>query len=267
MKNLKDIINEIILEINILNLKLLKIYNSDDIQIKNKSDNSPVTVADMKSHEFLCDILEKTDFPILSEESEESFDRKTIETFWIIDPLDGTKDFIQKTDEFSVMIGLVHKEEVVLGIVSVPAKDKIYYAIKGQGAYLLENGKKQKLKVSETNDPEGARIVVSRNHFSGEMKDFAEMYNMNLVKCGSNGVKVGLLAEGKADFFFNPTDRMGIWDSCGPDIILKEAGGTMTGVTGKPIDYTQSGVKNKFGIVSSNTILHSVLIDFCKNNV
>ncbi len=267
MENLNNLVFKILEELKTLNLELLEIYNQDSIEFENKNDNSPVTKADLLSHDFLTKLLSEFNYPILSEESKESFDRKTTETFWVIDPLDGTKDFLQKTDEFSIMIGLIHKGEVVLGVVSVPAKDKIYFATKGKGSYLLENGKQQKLKVLAVETPERARIVVSRNHFSGEMKDFAEMYNMNLVKCGSNGVKVGILAEGKADFFFNPTDQMGIWDSCGPDIILKEAGGLMTGVTGQPIDYTQSGVKNKFGIVSSNTILHSVLIDFCKNNV
>ncbi len=244
--------------------ELLRIYNTS-FEVNHKSDTSPVTQADICSHLELSKILKPFGYPILSEESTENFDRSTTKTFWVIDPLDGTKDFIQQTGEFSIMIGLVRDGIPIFGIVSVPAKQKIYYAEKGKGAYLIKNnGAPLKLEVSTNKTIRNASFITSRNHFANSMQKFTENNKLRLIKCGSNGVKLGFMAEGMADVFFNPTDKMGLWDICAPQIILEESGGTVSDCHGLPIDYLSSNTKIPFGIAASNTILHKVLTDFTK---
>src|SRR6056297_3572822 len=124
-------------EIKKVGAEIMKLYEKD-FEIKDKADSSPVTKADLLSNKLLVEILEKTNIPILSEEIKDNPERLSSDKLWIIDPLDGTKDFIQKTDEFSIMVALVEKGEPVLGIVYAPALGKIYYAEKNKGAYVEE---------------------------------------------------------------------------------------------------------------------------------
>lgn len=247
-----------------LSEELLEIYHSADITVITKGDNSPLSTADLHSNRRLTQILAPYGYPILSEELESSFDRSKTETFWVIDPLDGTKDFIQKTDEFAIMIGLVQEGEPIFGVVCVPAGNKIYFAQKGQGSFVLCDGKKTSLQVTSTDTIKGANLITSRNHFAPEMREFTDRYGLNLIKCGSNGVKMGLIAEGQADLLFNPTDKMGLWDACGPQIILEEAGGTVTDCRGERINYQQTSQKLTFGIAASNGPLHSNLTQFTR---
>lgn len=245
--------------------EILKIYNKE-YSIAEKSDKSPVTEADLMANRIITAGLKKYNWSIISEESNNEASIKN-NRFWIVDPLDGTADFIQKTGEFSIMVGLVENESPILGVVYQPSENKMYYAEHDRGAYLKEKGKTNKLEVSKKDDLSECRIVFSRNHLGAHDIALAESMKIkSIVKSGSNGIKIGLIAENKADIFFNLTDRMGKWDSCAPEIILKEAGGEVSDTLGNKIRYNDGNMKNKYGILASNNIVHNKIINYLKND-
>lgn len=240
----------------------MEFYEDPDVYYK--KDDSPLTKADLASEKALLDSLrEFGDFGFLSEETADDRSRLEKEYVWIIDPLDGTVDFIQKTGEFSIMVGLVRKGEPIMGVVYQPSIEKMYFAEKGKGAFVhIGKGAEIKLLVSQVSDLKEARLVVSRNHLS--KKDNASAIDMglgNYVQAGSNGVKMCLIAQGNAELFFNTWSGFGEWDSCAPDIILTESGGKVTGTDGEPLRYNKEIPKSNRGIVASNGFLHQELID------
>ncbi|MEA1925897.1 MAG: 3'(2'),5'-bisphosphate nucleotidase CysQ [Patescibacteria group bacterium] len=240
---------------------VLKFY--DFPKVEYKEDNSPVTQADFASEKIILDSLSKiSNFGILSEETTDDKKRLKQEYVWVVDPLDGTKDFIQKTGEFSIMVGLAKNGEPIMGVVYQPVCKKLCYAVKGKGSFIrADNGIDKQLRVSSINELQVSRLVVSRNHLSEKDAIYAEKMGLkNYVKAGSNGVKMCLIAQNKADLFFNTGTGMGEWDSCAPQIILTEAGGMVTGTDGRPLLYNKSEPKNKFGIVASNGILHKEIL-------
>ena len=243
--------------------KILKIYNQK-YEIHNKEDKSLVTGADLASNKIILKGLEEYNWPILSEESKNKINKNN-DKFWIVDPLDGTLDFIQKTGEFSIMVGLVEAGNPILGAVYQPSEDKMYYAQFGKGAYLKEGGKIKKLQVSEIKNLSKCRIVFSRNHLGPRDIQLAKSMGIkSIVKSGSNGIKIGLIAENRADIFFNLTDKMGKWDSCAPEIILKEAGGEVSDTLGSKIKYNEENTRNMQGILASNKVVHNQIINFLK---
>lgn len=181
---------------------------------------------------------------------------------WIVDSLDGTQDFLDKTDEFAVMIGLAENGHATLGLLYLPTQDKLYFAEKGNGAFVqIGDSEPQKIHVSDQPDITKSKLIVSRSHITAEIEKAAKKLEVSeLVRCGSNGVKMGLVAEGKADLFFNPTNRFGQWDCCAPQIIVEEAGGTVTGIHGENIIYNQENVKNPYGLIASNGKIHHHII-------
>jgi len=239
----------------------------DNPGVNYKEDQSPVTGADLASEKVLLKALSKTGHSILSEESEDDLERLDSKKVWIIDPLDGTKDFIQKTGEFSVMVALVKKGRPILGAVYKPAERKLFYAEKGKGAFLeIEDSNIEKLQVSDISDPSLARMVVSRNHLKSEDAQVAESMKVaGFKKHGSNGLKIGQIAKQKADFFINTTGKMSEWDFCGPEIILTEAGGKMTDIYGEELVYNKEDPKMRGGMVASNGQFHDKIIEAIKN--
>ncbi len=245
--------------------EILKIYNKK-YSIYNKEDKSPVTEADLVANKIIEEGLKKYNWPIISEESNNKIN-KSYKKFWIVDPLDGTMDFIQKTGEFSIMVGLVEDNKPILGIVYQPSKNKMYYAQLRKGAYLKENGNIKKLQVSNNNNLSECRIIFSRNHLGPHDIQLAKLMGIKkIIKSGSNGIKIGLIAENKADIFFNLTNKMGKWDSCAPEIILREAGGKITDTIGNRISYNEENRKNERGILASNKLVHNKIINFLRND-
>lgn len=242
--------------------EVLKKYHQD-YQIFTKYDQSPVTEADYFSEKIIIDGLKKYGWPILSEESKYNSGCLRAESTWVIDPLDGTMDFIQKTGEFSIMIGLAASGQPVLGVVYLPVQDTVYFAEKGKGAGKQRAGNApEKLLVSAKNAIKDASLVVSRNHLSPATECAAQKLNIrSLHLCGSNGIKMCLVAEGKADLFFNPTRKLGQWDCCAPQVIAEEAGGKVTGIKGEKLKYNAKNPRNPYGIAVSNGRLHNLLIN------
>lgn len=226
-----------------------------------KADGTPVTEADITANTILTNGLTQFGFPVLSEEVTDNPERMEHDTLWIIDPLDGTKDFIDKTNDFAIMAGLAQGGVPVFGAVFLPAHGVLYTAEKNGGAYCTQEGKRARLTTSGTNKLKDARVVTSRSHMTQETAHILQELGVKkTVPVGSNGVKIGYIAEGKADVFINPTGTMGEWDMCAPQIILEEAGGTLTDMKGAPHVYNKEMPKLRGGIVASNGLLHDSLI-------
>ncbi|MEO9965617.1 MAG: 3'(2'),5'-bisphosphate nucleotidase CysQ [Reichenbachiella sp.] len=208
-------------------VEILKIYETGDFSVEAKSDDSPLTKADKASHLAIVAELEKTDIPILSEEGRDiSYEeRKDWEYFWMIDPLDGTKEFIKKNGEFTVNIALIHKNEPVLGVVQVPVQEKLYYACTGEQAILLSEGKETPLSTNNIQmDQKGLKVVASRSHLTPDTQAFMDELNEPEVVSMGSSLKLLAVAEGKADLYprFAPTME---WDTAAADMIVRAAGG------------------------------------------
>ncbi len=241
--------------------EVLKFYGSKDLDVDLKLDKTLVTEVDLAANDFLIKYLKKFSYPILSEEKKDNLTRLNSDRIWIIDPLDGTNDFIKKTGDFSIMVALVEKQKPILGIVYLPVSDILYFAEKQQGAYKQEKSSNaKKISVSSVKELSQVRIVASRSHFSKEISDFAKKIKTKEIKrAGSNGIKIGLIAEGKAELFFNPTNKMGEWDSCAAEIILEEAGGKLTDIGNNEIIYNKKHPKLNKGLFVSNGVIHEEL--------
>jgi len=236
--------------------KILEVYGSSSFGEEIKKDRSPLTRADRLSHEEIMAVLERSGLPVLSEEGRDiSYDeRKGWEYFWMVDPLDGTKEFIKKNGEFTVNISLIHKDRSVLGVVYVPVSGDMFWARKGNGAYHSKNGSPpvQLSCASFTKDDEGLKIVGSRSHMNSETEVFiAEYSNPEIVSMGSS-LKFMLIAEGKAHIYPRIAPTME-WDTAAAQIIVEEAGGTVKQYeNGRPVVYNKADLLNPFFIVEGN---------------
>lgn len=230
----------------------MQFYNKE-YSIEEKENKTPVTEADIAIHNHLMEKLGVYGYPILSEEGSHDYaKRKNANFLWIIDPLDGTVDFIQKTGEFSIMIGLINsKGESIMGVVYAPESDELYFAEKEYGAFLLQKEEREKLKVSDFGLKNG-RILVSRNHLGEWEQEIAGKYEMNQIPMGSAGLKICRIAVGEAELYINSSDKSGLWDICAADIILREAGGFIHNTQKEKIKYSDSEVILRKGYTISN---------------
>jgi len=218
--------------------KIMAVYQDmEQVEVSSKADDSPLTQADMAAHHFICDHLKAiSKFPILSEESKgiSAAERLSWETYWLVDPLDGTKEFLAKNDEFTVNIALIHKQEAILGVVYVPPSQVCYSAAKGMGTTKTQNGVNEKIKTrSLASSIKKGKIdlVGSRRHGSDALealvKDLKQQLcnQVDLINQGSS-LKFCALAEGRADLY----PRLALtseWDTAAAQIILEEAGGAV----------------------------------------
>lgn len=234
--------------------EIMQIYNTD-FSHELKDDKSPLTEADLLSDKLLVEKLSK-EFPeygIISEEFENHPQVYSKEKIWILDPLDGTKDFVQKTGEFSIMVALLENRKPILGVVYAPALDKFYFAQKGLGAFLIEGDIEKKLNVSDKCDVDKFTLIRSRNHFSETDENLCKNLEINnFIKSGSVGIKFGKIAEKIGDLCYYTTDKMGIWDDAAAHVILKEAGGDVFDMRGKEPEYDLEGRKMKYGFIGTN---------------
>lgn len=207
--------------------EILEVYNSNNFQTETKGDNSPLTLADKKAHHAIHAILQSSNLPILSEEGKNvSYDeRKNWKYFWMVDPLDGTKEFIKRNGEFTVNIALIENQIPILGVVVVPVTGETYLGAKGLGASLKVKEEIIGLPRRSSVDlkKNGIRVVASRSHMTDETQTFiSALVNPELVSSGSS-LKFMLLASGKADVYprFAPTME---WDTAAAHAIINEVG-------------------------------------------
>ncbi len=233
---------------------LMSIY-AKDFSVAYKGANNPVTEADQQVNTFLVREL-RSRFPedgIVAEETADQSEAQHKRRCWFVDPLDGTKEFIAKNGEFSVMLGLAVDGASQLGVVYQPSLDKLYSGVVGQGASLRERGDERALQVSEQADPGALRLVVSRSHRPDSIEQIMQKLGATReMPSGSVGVKVGLIAEQRADLYVHVSDKSSLWDACGPEAILKAAGGRFSHVDGSAINYRASEMANLKGILACN---------------
>ena len=230
--------------------KILEVYNSSDFQVNLKDDQSPLTLADKKSHEAIEALLRDTGIPILSEEGKSiPYDmRKEWEYFWLIDPLDGTKEFIKRSGEFTVNIALIEGQTPILGVVAVPVTRDVYYASRGAGAYLKRPDFISPISKRTPADlsRKGLRIVASRSHMNEETEVFIQKLDSpELISAGSC-LKFMLLVTGNADVYprFAPTME---WDTAAAHAVVQEAGLTVVETTTQaPLVYNKENLLNPY---------------------
>jgi len=244
--------------------KVLEFYQNNNCRRYKKADGTLVTEADLASEKILRQGLSaRYHWPILSEESQDNLpERLNKEKVWIIDPLDGTNDFLDKTGDFAIMAALTHRGKAVLGVIFQPTEEKLYFAQKGQGAYLKQGARPvEELSVSSLSTLAESRLLVSRSHLSNQERVFIRISGVKkFSRVGSVGVKAGLIAEGRAEAYVSFSNKTSQWDICAPEIILTEAGGKVTDLRGREFVYNRPQIKNRYGIVVSNSRIHQQII-------
>jgi 3'(2'), 5'-bisphosphate nucleotidase len=243
---------------------ILEIYHSNDFEIELKDDNSPLTKADVASHNVIMSYLSKTAIPVLSEEGKAIpyEDRKNWKQLWIVDPIDGTKEFIKRNGEFTVNIALIEDQKPQLGVIFVPVTGELYFSTKEAGAFKvsvdLENYNVAELlaegsKLPIVREDKTFTIVASRSHMSSETEDYVndmrQKYgSVTLISKGSS-LKLCMVAEGKADCYprFAPTME---WDTAAGQAICEHAGfEVIDWETKKPMLYNRQDLLNHWFLV------------------
>jgi 3'(2'), 5'-bisphosphate nucleotidase len=242
---------------------LMDFYRSG-VQVQWKGYDDPVTAADHAANEMLVRELHRH-FPndaIVSEEFPDDLSRLSKDRVWMIDPMDGTKQFIDRISEFAVMIGLAVEGKAALGVVYHPPIDRMYYASDAKGAYLEEKLTTKRLHVAPTTDPLKLTAVMSRSHHNPKVDLVCERLGITQrIHHGSVGLKIAMIAEGRAHVYVHLGSRTNQWDTCGPEAILREAGGKVTDKRGEQLQYNRREIKNMSGIVASNGAIHDRLLE------
>lgn len=241
--------------------KIMQIYGTE-FAVEHKGENDPLTEADLASNEIIIAGLSEsfsTD-AILSEEKEDDESRLNAQRIWVIDPLDGTKEFVKRNGEFTVNIGLVENGEPILGVIYAPVLDTLYYAAKGSGSHKEQEGSTQALKVSTHSVLKDFVLVKSRSHPNEHLEQFINDHKITKLQVIGSSLKGCLVASGDADVYprFNP---MWEWDVCAMHAIVTEAGGKVTDLFGKSLIYNKELPKHTDGFMISNNTIHEELIN------
>lgn len=233
--------------------EIMKVYTTD-FDVEFKEDNSPLTEADLNANAVIVEGLSKhfPNYGILSEELQDDLSRMEKDHCWIVDPLDGTKEFVKKNDEFTVNIALSYEGKSILGVVYVPVTQELYYAVEGKGAFYEVEGKAEQINVSQR--VEGIVLLSSRSH---RQETFTNLVDNNSNKIDSimavgSSLKGCLVARGVADVYYRygPT---GEWDTAAMEIIVKEAGGIMKELNNLDFKYNRENNINEIGFYILNS--------------
>jgi 3'(2'), 5'-bisphosphate nucleotidase len=233
-----------------------------DPAVETKAGDEPVTGADRAADDLIRAGLTAV-FPddgLLTEESEDDRSRLSKERVWIVDPLDGTTEFISGTGEFVVQIALAVDGQPVLGVIQQPTTERLFYATKGCGAYHLINGNAERLWVSTVANPAEMCLIASRSHYTPFIEAARDALGIQSARrAGSVGLKVGAVAHGECDLYLATTVAKE-WDICAPHALLLEAGGTMTDLCGGPLIYNKPDLAGCRGLVVSNGRAHDRIV-------
>ncbi|MCO6449773.1 MAG: 3'(2'),5'-bisphosphate nucleotidase CysQ [Caldilineales bacterium] len=242
---------------------IVREYHDRPNEVDWKGTNDPVTAADKAVNDFLVAGLRER-FPadaILAEESKDNLERLQAARVWCVDPLDGTKEFIARNGEFSIMAGLAIDGVATLGVVYQPIIDVMYTGIVGEGAWIEDPSGRRPLHVDDVDTPAEMRLVVSRSHRNPITDDIKSTLGITQERIsGSVGLKCGLIARAEADLYLHPAPGTKEWDTCAPEAILVGAGGRMSDCWGRPLRYNQADVRRRGGLVASNGRCHARVI-------
>jgi 3'(2'), 5'-bisphosphate nucleotidase len=237
-------------------IQVMAVYNAD-FKVEYKADQSPITAADIAAHKIIVAGLQKLtpEIPVLSEEATCApwQERQHWQTFWLVDPVDGTKEFTQRTGEFTVNIALIRQGEPVLGVVTAPALHEAFWGVKGEGAHKRSStGKAERIR---TTVPQNImRVVASKNHLNDATKAYIEKLGAHqLVQAGSS-LKFCRIAEGRADVYprLGPTSE---WDTAAAHAVLNAAGGRVETLDGSPLRYGKESVLNPHFVAAGGDYL------------
>lgn len=270
-KNLEEIV-KVVRSVSWGAARILRSYyrgevNQGNLDVNEDKKDGPVTAADLAANHYILEKLQEVfdtnSFGYLSEETYQKTDPIPQDWVWIIDPLDGTRDFIDKTGEYALHIALAYKGHPVVSAVGIPEAEKLYFAAKHQGTFVeTSDGTIKPIRVSERNQIEDLSLVVSRTHRDDR---FQELINsLPLKECnymGSVGGKISSILEHKSDVYISLSSKSAPkdWDLAAPELILIEAGGKFTSFDGVPLTYNKGGVEQWGGLMASNSHCHELL--------
>ena len=248
--DLTKLANEIMPIARAAGAEIMRIYEaSAGIEYSKKDDDSPLTRADENANRVICEGLEKLSprFPIVSEENKllDYSERKKFTYSWLVDPLDGTKEFIKRNGDFTVNIALVHNRRPVLGVVYMPVTEEMFYGVAGGGAWHVQGDKKVHLQAEEfSREDADLGVVCSRSHLNDETQAFLDALNKPRKVSRGSSLKFLLLARGEAHIYPRLAPTME-WDTGAAQIILEEAGGKVIDhETGAPLLYNKENLRN-----------------------
>jgi 3'(2'), 5'-bisphosphate nucleotidase len=243
---------------------ILEVYATRFDVVEKEAGAGPVTEADKRANDYIVGELRKA-FPkdgVIAEEAKDNSQESGFERCWFIDPLDGTKEFVNRNGEFAVHIGLAIDGVATLGVVHKPVDGKQYFGTVDGGSFLEFDGHVRPMQVSQTADTSQLRLVVSRSHRSPEVDRIAALLGTNrLIESGSVGLKCGLLAEGVADLYIHPSPKSSRWDSCAPEAVLRGAGGQLVDVFGERYNYDGREILNTNGLIGCNTAAYERVME------
>ncbi len=243
--------------------------NDGNLDVQENKKDGPVTAADLATNKYILERLQaafgEENFGYLSEETHQGLDPIPYPWVWIIDPLDGTRDFIDKTGEYAIHIALAYQGRPMVSVVAIPEAEKVYFASKGNGTFVAtRSGESKPIRVSDHNQVENLSLVVSRSHRDQRFQNLIDLLpikSRNYV--GSVGCKISNILEQQSDVYISLSGKSAPkdWDFAAPELILTEAGGQFTHFSGKPLIYNQGDVRQWGGLMASNGHCHQ---DLCE---
>jgi 3'(2'), 5'-bisphosphate nucleotidase len=244
--------------------ELVRGYHGTKFRVDTKAQGEPVTEADHAANDLIVGRLRQAfpDDAILSEEMPDDGSRLRNRRVWMVDPIDGTRDFIRGDTGFAVMIGLCVDGRPMMGVVAQPTSRATWGGAVGEEAWKeVADGSRTALRPSSVAEPPGIRLVASKSHRTHDIDVFREALGIgDELNIGGVGLKVALVAEGSRDLYVYPGGRTKKWDSCAPEAILIAAGGQLTDTYGAPLSYQEPDLNNGGGLVASNGPLHQLVL-------
>jgi 3'(2'), 5'-bisphosphate nucleotidase len=230
-----------------------------------KAPQDPVTEADRRANDLICERLERAfpGVPIVAEESDPStFENfRNFDRVFFVDPVDGTREFVDKNGEFAVMIGLVEGTRAIASVIDAPARGEVFAAWVGEGAVRIADGKQAPLHVSQIADITQGSLVGSRSHRSPQLERALQQLNPKQIRVmGSAGLKGTLVARAEVEAYVAPGYAGKRWDACAADALVTAAGGKLTDTYGNAIDYRAESLSNDRGLIASNGLVHDALV-------
>ena len=228
--------------------KIMEIYGNFNNDIQIKDDNSPLTQADIASHDIINECLKSFGYPIISEESQNIYTKSS--KYWLVDPLDGTKEFINKNEEFTINIALIENRYPLEGYVYSPTTKTLYLGGLDKKSYKVQNSIIEQIQTVKTADP--IRIVVSRSHLNEETQKYISQFTKHELLQSGSSIKFCMVAEGKADIYprFAPTSE---WDTGAAQAVVEGAGGLVLDKNGKRMIYQKDNILNPHFIVKGQS--------------